>query len=232
MTVQTRGHRRQSLPRQRQLAQRGWQQRGLFLHQGHRRHRLCGPAFPCQLVRQRRRRIAQRRLPHFGHAGSDAVAQAQFFYNTVSADGTVGPADLPPVLDLETLDGQNPSEVLQWALAFLSEADALFGRQTMVYTDTGFWQALQALPGCQVLASLARCGWLRTRPTRTCRRPGRPGRSGSTAMAPPMAAARWRVWWVPWTRTGLQARRRSLPRWADVVCLPRRATAQFFQQKE
>ena len=57
------------------------------------------------------------------------------------------------MLDLETLDGQNPSEVLQWALAFLSEADALFGRQTMVYTDTGFWQALQALPGCQVLAS-------------------------------------------------------------------------------
>jgi lysozyme len=57
------------------------------------------------------------------------------------------------VLDLETLDGQSPAEVLQWTLAFLSEADALFGRQTMVYTDTGFWQALQALPGCQVLAS-------------------------------------------------------------------------------
>ena len=90
---------------------------------------------------------------HFGHAGSDAVAQARFFYNTVSADGTLGTADLPPVLDLETLDGQSPAEVLQWTLAFLSETDALFGRQTMVYTDAGFWQALQALPGCQVLAS-------------------------------------------------------------------------------
>lgn len=90
---------------------------------------------------------------HFGHAGSDAVAQAKFFHGTVSADGTLGPGDLPPVLDLETLDGQSPASTLQWALAFLTEADALFGRRTLLYTDAGFWQQLAELPGCKALAS-------------------------------------------------------------------------------
>ncbi len=90
---------------------------------------------------------------HFGRPGSDPIAQAQFFYNTVSADGTLGPGDLPPVLDLETLDGQSPADVLQWTLAFLAQTDELFGRRTILYTDPGFWQSLQNLPGCQVLAS-------------------------------------------------------------------------------
>jgi len=86
---------------------------------------------------------------HFGHASSDPVTQAQHFFATVGALGT---QDLPPVLDLETLDGQSPADTLQWALTFLAEADALFGRQTIVYTDTGFWQSLENVPGCQVLA--------------------------------------------------------------------------------
>lgn len=90
---------------------------------------------------------------HFGRASNDAIAQAQLFYNTVTADGALGPGDLPPVLDLETLDGQPPVEVLQWTLAFLAKADALFGRRTVVYTGAGFWQSLQDLPGCEVLAS-------------------------------------------------------------------------------
>ena len=90
---------------------------------------------------------------HFGRPGSDPIAQAQLFYNTVSADGTLGPGDLPPALDLETLDGQSPADVLQWTLAFLARADELFGRRTILYTDPGFWQSLQNLPGCQVLAS-------------------------------------------------------------------------------
>lgn len=86
---------------------------------------------------------------HYGEASSDAATQAQYFFNTV---GPLGPKDLPPVLDLETLDGQSPTDVLQWALTFLAEADALFGRQTILYTDAGFWQPLQSLPGSEVLA--------------------------------------------------------------------------------
>lgn len=90
---------------------------------------------------------------HFGHAGSDAVAQARFFHDSVRADGTLGPQDLPPVLDLETLDGQSPATTLQWALEFLAAVDALFGRTAVVYTDAGFWQRLASLPGSQTLAS-------------------------------------------------------------------------------
>lgn len=90
---------------------------------------------------------------HFGQASTDATAQAQFFYDTVRADATLGPQDLPPVLDLETLDGQSPEDTLQWTLQFLARTDALFGRQTVLYTDAGFWQQLCALPGCEVLAS-------------------------------------------------------------------------------
>jgi len=92
---------------------------------------------------------------HFGMASEDPAAQARHFYDAVgSLDGKV----LPPVLDLETMDGQTPADVLQWTLAFLANADALFQRQTILYTDAGFWQPLQSLPGCQVLA--ARPLWL------------------------------------------------------------------------
>src|SRR3982751_4147087 len=38
---------------------------------------------------------------HFGRPGSDAQAQARQFFKTV---GALGPNDLPPVLDIETLD--------------------------------------------------------------------------------------------------------------------------------
>lgn len=85
---------------------------------------------------------------HFGHPGSGAQAQAEFFFKTV---GALGPNDLPPALDIETLDGGSPPAVLQWVLDFTKAADALFGRQTMIYTDDGFWQNLASLPGCEQL---------------------------------------------------------------------------------
>jgi len=90
---------------------------------------------------------------HFGHASIDAAAQARCFYDRVRADGTMGTHDLPPVLDLETLDGQSPAAALQWAIEFMAQTDSLFGRQTVLYTDNGFWQQLSALPNCRVLAS-------------------------------------------------------------------------------
>lgn len=108
---------------------------------------------------------------HFGHASTDPVAQARHFFATV---GALGPKDLPPVLDLETLDGQSPADTLQWALDFLAEADTLFGRNTIVYTDTGFWQSVGSLPGCQVLAQ--RPLWL------------------AAHNAQPQVPAPWRTW--------------------------------------
>ncbi len=86
---------------------------------------------------------------HYGLPGSDAKAQAQYFFGTV---GSLGVQSLPPVLDLETLDGQSPQDALDWTIVFLATADELFGRQTLLYTDAGFWQTLQSLPGAEGLA--------------------------------------------------------------------------------
>ncbi|WP_411882539.1 glycoside hydrolase family 25 protein [Polaromonas sp. YR568] len=76
---------------------------------------------------------------HFGRPGTDAQTQAQQFFSTV---GTLGPHDLPPVLDIETLNQCSAEDALQWVLDFTAAADTLFGRRTMVYTDDGFWQNL------------------------------------------------------------------------------------------
>lgn len=85
---------------------------------------------------------------HFGRAGSPAEDQAQKFCTTV---GALGRNDLPPVLDIETLDGCKPAAVLKWVLDFTAAADALFRRQTMIYTNNGFWKNLASLPGCEPL---------------------------------------------------------------------------------
>jgi lysozyme len=85
----------------------------------------------------------------------DAQAQAQFFFNTV---GALASDDLPPVLDIETLDQGSPENALQWVLKFTTAADELFGRQTLIYTDNGFWQQLASLPGSEPLG--ARPLWL------------------------------------------------------------------------
>lgn len=87
---------------------------------------------------------------HFGRPGGDAQVQARLFSTTV---GKLGTKDLPPALDIETLDGRDPEEVLQWVLDFTQAADTLFGRQTMIYTDDGFWQNLASLPGCEQLGT-------------------------------------------------------------------------------
>lgn len=85
---------------------------------------------------------------HFGRAVSLAEDQAQKFFATV---GALGRNDLPPVLDIETLDGCKPPAVLKWVLDFTAAADALFGRQTMIYTSNSFWKHLAPLPGCEPL---------------------------------------------------------------------------------
>jgi lysozyme len=85
---------------------------------------------------------------HFGRPGSDAPTQAEQFFGTVK---TLGVNDLPPVLDIETLDQRRPAYVLQWVLDFTDAADKLFGRRTMIYTDGGFWKNLAPLPGCEQL---------------------------------------------------------------------------------
>ncbi len=72
---------------------------------------------------------------HFGHPGSSATTQANFFYNYVKP----GAGDLQLVLDLETTDGKTPSQVWTWTQAFIKQIQALTGRPGIIYTGYNFW---------------------------------------------------------------------------------------------
>lgn len=79
---------------------------------------------------------------HFARPGGDPEAQAVHFASVV---GPLGFCDLPPVLDLEEADGHEGPYVLNWALAFMAKAEALFGRQLIVYTGA-FWRGPMGNP--------------------------------------------------------------------------------------
>jgi lysozyme len=73
---------------------------------------------------------------HYARPGSDSATQAVHFASTV---GPLGFRDLPPALDLEVSDGRTAQQVLDWARAFITKAEELFGRQLLVYTGQ-FWK--------------------------------------------------------------------------------------------
>lgn len=73
---------------------------------------------------------------HFGHPGSDAVAQARRFINVVRP--THG--DLQLVLDLEVTDGKSPAQVWAWTQAFIAEVRRQTGRPGIIYTGYYFWR--------------------------------------------------------------------------------------------
>lgn len=79
---------------------------------------------------------------HFGRPGGDPESQAAHFASVV---GPLDFRDLPPVLDLEVNDGHDAGYVLNWALAFMNRAEALFGRKLIVYTGA-FWRGPMANP--------------------------------------------------------------------------------------
>ena len=61
--------------------------------------------------------------------------QAQNFINTV----TLGPGDLPPVLDIETMSGSNVAELKKNALEWLDKIEAHYGVQPIIYTGVDFY---------------------------------------------------------------------------------------------
>jgi len=73
---------------------------------------------------------------HYAHPGGDPETQAAFFASVV---GPLGFGDLPPALDLETSDNHPAEYVQQWTRAFLTKANALFGRKLLVYSGQ-FWR--------------------------------------------------------------------------------------------
>lgn len=73
---------------------------------------------------------------HFGRPGSDPLAQADLFVNTVKP--TRG--DLQLVLDFEAYDNKTPSQVWAWCQAFVNRIKARTGRPPIIYTGFYFWR--------------------------------------------------------------------------------------------
>ncbi|WP_052519400.1 glycoside hydrolase family 25 protein [Archangium violaceum] len=72
-------------------------------------------------------------------AGQDPEQQAELLVRKV---GTLGPGDLPPVLDLELTDGQPVDVVIKKALRWLAVVEQQLGHVPVVYTAHYFWKQL------------------------------------------------------------------------------------------
>lgn len=73
---------------------------------------------------------------HFLRASADGTEQARHFLDVVKARG-----DLPPVVDVETQDGQG-ARVFERVRAWLECVGSALGVHPLVYTSPGFWNAL------------------------------------------------------------------------------------------
>jgi GH25 family lysozyme M1 (1,4-beta-N-acetylmuramidase) len=67
---------------------------------------------------------------------ASAIAQADHFVNVAQPRG----GDLPPVLDLETVNGLKQPALLKWTQAWLDEVAARTGVSAMIYTSPSFWK--------------------------------------------------------------------------------------------
>lgn len=66
----------------------------------------------------------------------DAAAQATSF---VGAVGSLLPGDLPPVLDVETTDGQSAATIAAGVATWMDQVEVSLGRRPMIYTARSFW---------------------------------------------------------------------------------------------
>ncbi|HZU99046.1 MAG TPA: GH25 family lysozyme, partial [Planctomycetota bacterium] len=92
------------------------------------------PQFPANWAGMKANGIV-RGAYHFFRASEDGVQQATHF----CAQFTLEPGDLPPVADVETLDGQSASTLQTQLVAFLNEVQAKTGVTPMIYTSKGIW---------------------------------------------------------------------------------------------
>lgn len=75
---------------------------------------------------------------HFYRASDDPREQADAFLSIYQPS----PGDLPPVLDIETNDGQSASKVVQGIEVWLSTVEQKVGVPPILYTGPSFWKSL------------------------------------------------------------------------------------------
>ena len=72
---------------------------------------------------------------HFFLATDDPAQQAEFFIRTV---GSLGPDDLPPVIDVEAGSGVN-SDLAASVQTWLTTVEQGLGRRPIIYTAPSYW---------------------------------------------------------------------------------------------
>jgi lysozyme len=68
-------------------------------------------------------------------ASEDGKQQADDFLSLV----TFAPGDLPPFLDVETLDGMSPNDLATQMTAWIQEIQTVTGMSPLIYTSEGLW---------------------------------------------------------------------------------------------
>jgi len=86
--------------------------------------------------------LTQNQIPrgayHFFYPNLDAQAQADNFLSVVTQ---LSPGDLPPVLDIEVSGEQSPAAIATAMQQWLDAVEETLGRQPIIYTGPGFWNA-------------------------------------------------------------------------------------------
>lgn len=80
---------------------------------------------------------------HFFLADDDPQQQAKHYINTI---GSLGPHDLPPMLDVEILDHRTKAQVASGALAWLKAIEKATGRTPVIYTGSNFGSSVLSNP--------------------------------------------------------------------------------------
>ena len=73
---------------------------------------------------------------HFFRANKNGLWQARFFLQNVNLET----GDLPPVVDVEHLDGTSPNTMRKELKAFLSKVEAKTGVKPIIYTGLSFYK--------------------------------------------------------------------------------------------
>ena len=92
-------------------------------------------------------------------ANVDAKKQANKFIDYVNSMNDNG--ELPPVLDLETTDGQSREKVIARAKTWLDLVEAAFNRKPMIYSDNIFCRIISPKPAADLQPGprIIRSGW-------------------------------------------------------------------------
>lgn len=73
----------------------------------------------------------------FFRSDEDPVEQANYLLTQM---GTLGDGDLPPVIDVESTDGQSASTIASNVQAWIDTVETATGRMPIIYTGSYFWQ--------------------------------------------------------------------------------------------